>query len=90
MCTGHDASLSLAASAFASGLGMVRGSAACPRKRAELLQQPLHIYAEAVVLDLESVPRRVLPADAMADIGRCARFQLAEPGGALRIGCPAP
>src|SRR5262249_22128057 len=47
--------------------------------RAELLEQALHIFAEAVMLDLESVPRRVLPAQTVADVGVGACFQRPEP-----------
>src|SRR5262245_8275673 len=75
------------------GVGVVRRAFELHRARLDLLargqaeppQQALHISAEAVVLDLESVPRRVFPLDAVADIGMGARFERSEPVRALRI-----
>jgi len=44
------------------------------RRHAESSEQPLHVAAEAVMLDLKSVPGRVFPLEAMADIGRGTRL----------------
>src|SRR5690349_23310214 len=75
--------------AGAAGLGTGAwhgaGFSYCRGRGAELLEQPLHVFAEAIVLDLESMPRRILPAEAMADIGMGACFQRSEPGGALLV-----
>src|SRR5262245_25700916 len=55
------------------------------RVSAEAPNQPLHVFAVAVVLDLEAVPGRVFPLDAVTDIGIGPRFHRAEPAGALRV-----
>src|SRR5262245_54542269 len=53
--------------------------------RPEFPEQPGHVFAEAIVMNLEFVPRRVPVRDAMADIRRGARLHLAEPSGVLWI-----
>src|SRR6476619_1786859 len=65
------------------GRGLHQGRS---RTGTEFLEQPRHIFAEAVVLDLEFVPGGVLVGDAVADIGCCARLQLAEPIRAVGVG----
>ena len=52
-----------------AGLDLVAGL------HAESPQQSLHVHAEAVVLNLEAMPRRVLPLDAVTDIRLSVRLQ---------------
>ena len=70
----------------APSIGMGCGSTFSPAGHPEFPQQALHIFAEAVMLDLESVPGRIFPPDTVADIGMRARFQRPEPIRTLRIG----
>ena len=68
---------------LAAGLGLRAGSGGARIRKlgggAELFEQPLHVFAEAVMLDLESVPGRVLPLEAMPDIGGGACLERLEP-----------